>query len=77
MMLTLPFRNVTFGDTLLSKSALLGGTLQSVGQVVAGAIWLILNSEILMLFKITRIIFLVVVVFLFERKSTKRWTKDN
>lgn len=71
MMLTLPFLGISlFGDALLSKSALLGGTLQSVGQVVAGAS--LINPETVkyaMLFKITRIIFLVVVVFLFERKA--------
>ncbi|MDT2613420.1 YeiH family protein [Enterococcus dongliensis] len=70
MMLTLPFLGITlFGDSLLPKSALLGGTLQSVGQVVAGAS--LVNPETVkyaMLFKITRIIFLVVVVFTFERK---------
>lgn len=71
MMLTLPFLGMSlFGDALLSKSALLGGTLQSVGQVIAGAS--LINPETVkyaMLFKITRIIFLVVVVFLFERKA--------
>lgn len=70
MMLTLPFLGIhLFGEALLPKSALLGGTLQSVGQVVAGAS--LVNPETVkfsMLFKITRIIFLVVVVFVFERK---------
>lgn len=70
MMLTLPFLGLKlFGGALLSKSALLGGTLQSVGQVVAGAS--LINAETVqyaMLFKITRIILLVVVVFLFEKK---------
>lgn len=70
MMLTLPFLGTAlFGKTLLARSALLGGTLQSVGQVVAGAS--LINSETVqyaMLFKITRIILLVVVVFLFEKK---------
>lgn len=69
MMLTLPFLGVAvFGDNLLAKSALLGGTLQSVGQVVAGAS--LLNAQTVqyaMLFKITRIIMLVVVVTVFER----------
>ncbi|MBM7712225.1 YeiH family protein [Enterococcus xiangfangensis] len=73
MMLTLPFLGLSlFGDNLLQKSALLGGTLQSVGQVVAGAS--LINPETVkyaMLFKITRIIFLVVVVFLFERKAQR------
>ncbi|MCI1985185.1 MAG: putative sulfate exporter family transporter [Lactobacillus sp.] len=70
MMLTLPFLGTAvFGDDLLAKSALLGGTLQSVGQVVAGAS--LLSSATVryaMLFKITRIIMLVVVVTAFERK---------
>ncbi|MDN6615252.1 MAG: putative sulfate exporter family transporter [Enterococcus sp.] len=70
MMLTLPFLGMhLFGNALLSKSALLGGTLQSVGQVVAGAS--LINGETVkfaMLYKITRIIFLVVVVFIFEQK---------
>lgn len=71
MMLTLPFLGMLiFGDSLLAKSALLGGTLQSVGQVVAGAS--LINSETVkfaMLFKITRIIMLVVVVFAFKKKT--------
>lgn len=70
MMLTLPFLGLSlFGSDLLRKSALLGGTLQSVGQVVAGAS--LLDAETVdysMLFKITRIIFLVIVVFAFEKK---------
>ncbi len=38
MMLTLPFLGtMLYGKDLLANSALLGGTLQSVGQVVAGA----------------------------------------
>ncbi|WP_125702475.1 YeiH family protein [Lacticaseibacillus daqingensis] len=70
MMLTLPFLGVAvFGDNLLAKSALLGGTLQSVGQVVAGASLLSQATvNYAMLFKITRIIMLVVVVTLFTRK---------
>ncbi|WP_125590237.1 YeiH family protein [Companilactobacillus jidongensis] len=70
MMLTLPFLGLAvFGDDLLSKSALLGGTLQSVGQVVAGASLIDAQTvKYAMLFKITRIIMLVVVVFLFEKK---------
>lgn len=69
MMLTLPFLGIAlFGDQVLTKSALLGGTLQSVGQVVAGAS---LDSpavvQFSMLFKIMRIIMLVVVVLSFEK----------
>lgn len=69
MMLTLPFLGLAiFGDNLLEKSALLGGTLQSVGQVVAGAS--LLDADVVkyaMLFKIMRIMMLVVVVFVFKK----------
>ncbi|MGM0125720.1 membrane protein [Enterococcus sp. AZ194] len=68
MMLTLPFLGLfLYGEKLLEKSALIGGTLQSVGQVVAGAS--MLNQAVVqfaMLFKILRIVLLVAVVFLFE-----------
>ena len=69
MMLTLPFLGLfLFGDNLLEKSALLGGTLQSVGQVVAGASMLDQSVvQYAMLFKILRIVLLVVVVFAFEK----------
>ncbi|WP_225047999.1 YeiH family protein [Lacticaseibacillus kribbianus] len=70
MMLSLPFLGqAIFGKSLLATSALLGGTLQSVGQVVAGAS--LLSPQVVayaMLFKITRIIMLVVVVTLFTQK---------
>lgn len=76
MMLTLPFLGtMLYGKDLLANSALLGGTLQSVGQVVAGAS--LINPETVsyaMLFKITRIIFLVVVVFVFQQRSQKQGT---
>ena len=69
MMLTLPFLGqAVFGDNLLAKSALLGGTLQSVGQVVAGAS--LLSADVVqyaMLFKILRIICLVFVVIVFKK----------
>lgn len=76
MMLLLPFLGLRmFGEDLLQKSALLGGNLQSVGQVVAGAS--LINQETVqyaMLFKIMRIILLVPVVLLFEKKVQKRNT---
>lgn len=79
MMLLLPFLGLQlFGDDLLSKSALLGGTLQSVGQVVAGAS--LINQETVqyaMLFKIMRIIMLVLVVFFFEKKVQKNHVKTD
>ncbi|MBS7576427.1 MULTISPECIES: putative sulfate exporter family transporter [unclassified Enterococcus] len=57
-----------YGNNILSKSALIGGTLQSVGQVVASAS--LINPQLVdyaMLFKITRILFLVAVVISFQR----------
>lgn len=76
MMLTLPFLGIAlYGNDLLGKSALLGGTLQSVGQVVAGASLISPETvQFSMLFKITRIIFLVVVVFSFEQKVRRSGT---
>lgn len=69
MMLILPFLGVClFPKETLAQSALIGGTLQSVGQVVAGAS--LLNHEIVqyaMLFKIMRILMLVVVVMGFQK----------
>lgn len=74
MMLILPFIGLSlFGDDLISKSALLGGTLQSVGQVVAGAS--LINSSVVqyaMLFKIIRIMLLAVVVIAFEKIGTQK-----
>lgn len=74
MMLTLPILATSlFGKSLLAHSALLGGTLQSVGQVVAGAS--LINQDTVrfaMLFKITRILFLVVVVFIFQKRHQKQ-----
>lgn len=79
MMLTLPILATSlFGNSLLTHSALLGGTLQSVGQVVAGAS--LINQETVrfaMLFKITRILFLVVVVFIFQKRHQKQTQQIN
>ncbi|WP_241559474.1 YeiH family protein [Lacticaseibacillus hulanensis] len=77
MMLTLPFLGTAlFGKAGMATSALLGGTLQSVGQVVAGAS--LVNSQTVqfaMLFKIMRIIMLVVVVYLFTKKVEAHGSK--
>ncbi|MGC6767968.1 YeiH family protein [Enterococcus sp. LJL128] len=72
MMLTLPFLGQQLFSELIPKSALLGGTLQSVGQVVAGAS--LINQDVVqfaMLFKILRIMMLVVVVFVFEKWANR------
>lgn len=67
LMLLLPFIGaIVYGSDILKKSALIGGTLQSVGQVVASAS--MINGEVVelsMLFKIMRIILLVAVVYFF------------
>lgn len=79
MMLTLPFLgNWLFGGNLLAKSALLGGTLQSVGQVVAGASLIgPATVQMAMLFKIMRIMMLVVVVALFTRMAGTNATNNT
>lgn len=68
MMLLLPLIAVQVFGNVLAQSALIGGTLQSVGQVVASAS--MVNSQVLQyatLFKIMRIMLLVVVVLVFGR----------
>ena len=78
MMLTLPFlANGLFGDNVLAKSALIGGTLQSVGQVVAGAS--LIDEQVLkyaMLFKIIRIMALALVVYVFGQMAKKENLAD-
>lgn len=65
MMIVLPvITGALFHNAVLPSSALIGGTLQSVGQVVAsGSIVGELVKDQAAVFKITRIIFLAVVVF--------------
>lgn len=79
MMLTLPFiGRGLFGDDTLAISALLGGTLQSVGQVVAGAS--LLSEEIVqyaMLFKIMRIMCLALVVYFFTKIAAPSTTEQT
>ncbi|MGO3731908.1 MAG: YeiH family protein [Vagococcus sp.] len=69
LMLSLPFiATHLFVDHPLTQSALIGGTLQSVGQVVASASMVSPEvTEYATLFKIMRIILLVVVVFSFGK----------
>lgn len=66
LMVFLPFlTSVLYNNDLLKTSAMLGGILQSVGQVVASAS--MINEEVKELatiFKIVRIVFLVVLVFI-------------
>ena len=59
---------ILYGTNLLARGALIGGTLQSVGQVVASANMVNENAvQLAMLFKIMRIVLLVAVVYLFGR----------
>lgn len=75
LMLSLPFLGTwIFGNNDLLRGALIGGTEQSVGQVVASATMVNPNTTTLAtLFKIMRIIMLVFVVLYFglEAKQTK------
>ncbi|MEG0843487.1 MAG: putative sulfate exporter family transporter [Romboutsia sp.] len=61
-----------YNHELVKTSAIIGGTLQSVGQVVAsGAIVSEGVKDLATIFKILRVIFLVVVVFLFGYLKNK------
>lgn len=79
LMFVIPLLGVkVFGFTDLANSAFTGGILQSVGQVVASAS--LINETVTqyaMLFKITRILFLVVVVFAFEKWMLKKSDVDT
>mgnify|MGYP000517628398 CR=1 FL=1 len=68
LMLSLPFLGTwIFGNNDLLRGALIGGTEQSVGQVVASATMVNPNTTTLAtLFKIMRIIMLVFVVLYFH-----------
>lgn len=87
MMLSLPLiGGAIFSSDTMAKSALIGGTLQSVGQVIASANMVSSDVvEIATLFKILRIMFLVVVVFAFgkiansnnKNVSTSQTTKQK
>ncbi|AOR24116.1 YeiH family protein [Clostridium taeniosporum] len=57
-----------YKNSLIETSAMIGGTLQSVGQVIASAKFI--NEDVVTLatiFKIIRIIFLIIVVIAFSR----------
>ena len=61
-----------YGSETLKSSALLGGILQSVGQVIASAKFMIENIvNMSTIFKIVRIIFIVIVVIVFGKLCEK------
>ena len=64
--------NALFKDDTMQTGALIGGTLQSVGQVAAsGAMVGEEVKDIAMIFKILRVVLLVVVVFVFGTLKNK------
>ncbi|ETY73352.1 YeiH family protein [Lactiplantibacillus fabifermentans] len=73
LMLTLPWLGISlFGSNVVLKGALIGGTLQSVGQVVAAASMVNQTTvQFATIFKIMRIMMLVVVVLIFGRLHQK------
>ena len=78
LMLLLPLIATGLFSSVLTQRALIGGTLQSVGQVVASAS--MISPEVVeyaTLFKIMRIVLLVVVVFSFSKFTEKDRQVDN
>lgn len=77
LMILLPFlTGLLYHHQLLPTSAMIGGTLQSIGQVIASA--KIVNNSVVDLatiFKIIRILFIVLVTFLFLQMSTDETEK--
>ncbi len=72
LMLLLPvLTGVIYGHELLPTSGMIGGTLQSIGQVIASG--KLVNDQVeqmATIFKLIRVIFLVVVVLVFSRMNT-------
>ncbi|CEK36210.1 membrane protein,hypothetical protein,conserved hypothetical protein,Conserved hypothetical protein 698 [[Clostridium] sordellii] len=73
LMLLLPIlAGILYNHELIKTSAIIGGTLQSVGQVVAsGAMVNEATKDLATIFKIVRVILLVVVVFVFGHLKNK------
>lgn len=73
LMIILPvITNIIFHNDVLQSSALIGGILQSVGQVIAsGSIVGEAVKDQAAVFKISRIIFLAAVVFVLKRIKNK------
>lgn len=70
-----------YSHELIQTSAMIGGTLQSIGQVVAsGAMVNEYTKDLSTIFKIVRIMFLVVVVFILghlKHKSNKEMLQEE
>ncbi|MFB9768581.1 YeiH family protein [Lactiplantibacillus modestisalitolerans] len=78
LMLTLPvLGTVVFGTNVILKGALIGGTLQSVGQVVAAASMINQPTvQFATIFKIMRIMMLIVVVLVFGRMHQRELANE-
>ncbi len=76
-MITLPFlTGALYGNETMQTSAMIGGTLQSVGQVIGSATFV--NSDVVAMstiFKIIRIIFIVFVALAFSKLNTNEGEK--
>lgn len=77
LMITLPFlTGALYGNETMQTSAMIGGTLQSVGQVIGSATFV--NSDVVAMstiFKIVRIIFIVFVALIFSKLNTNEGEK--
>lgn len=78
MFALLPIANLLYNFNTLETSALLGGILQSVGQVIAAGSMINHNVlELATIFKIVRIVFLVIVVLWLSKEfENKEFEKD-
>lgn len=78
MFLLIPLSKAFFSFNTLQTSAFLGGILQSMGQVVAAGS--LINSEIQemsVIFKIIRILFLVIVVMVFSKRHKDKESSEK
>lgn len=73
MFMLIPIANYLYSFETLQTSALIGGILQSVGQVIATGSMINHNIlEMATIFKIVRIVFLVVVVLWLSKKFNNK-----
>lgn len=77
LMILLPvITSILYNNEIVKTSAFMGGILQSVGQVVASASMVSEQTkELATIFKIVRIVFLVVVVFALAAKKKRNAAK--
>ncbi|MGX7030567.1 YeiH family protein [Vagococcus zengguangii] len=67
-----------FGNSVMKTSALIGGNLQSVGQVVASAKMVSEPvTEMATIFKLLRVVLLIVVVLVFSKLDTEKTVSSS